>query len=174
MGRMDSLERSSVQLDKLHRAFPGPAAGARREGEALGSRMGSLDRTSMGLGRALLRGAANPGTPDHGAGARGEGGGLGNLDAVSSSTFVSPVRNAEDSAIAGTAAPPAAGPVTPAEAPASPGPGPSQLGAEADAKAGSPRSVRWGSPVKALAGLVAARARLPPAPSMFEDLDGLA
>jgi hypothetical protein len=39
---------------------------------------------------------------------------------------------------------------------------------------GSPKAVRWGSPGKALAGLVAGRSRAEPAPSMFEDIDSLA
>lgn len=174
-GRMGTLERASARLNKLQGAPPGPP-GARRGGESLGFRMGSLDRTSMGAARAWLRGPASPGSPELSPGARREGEALGSLDAVSISTFVSPVRAVVSGMVPAAAAPPAAAPVAPAEAPASPGPGPGsrEAGAEGGVAAGSPRAIRWGSPVKALAGLVAGRARLPPAPSMFEDLDGLA
>ena len=176
-GHMGTLERASARLNKLQGAPPGAAAGARRDtGVSLGFRMGSLDRTSMGAARAALRGPASPGSPELAAGARGEGEALGSLDAVSTSTFVSPVRAAVSSTVPAAAAPPAAAPMILAKAPASPTPGPGsrEAGAEGGAAAGSPRAARWRSPVKALAGLVAGRARLPPAPSMFEDLDGLA
>ena len=49
-----------------------------------------------------------------------------------------------------------------------------KAGAGGPAPEGSPKAVRWGSPGKALAGLVAGRARAQPAPSMFEDIDSLA
>ena len=175
-GRMGTLERASARLNKLQGALPGPGAGARQESVSLGFRMGSLDRTSMGATRAALRGAAGPGSPELSAGARREGEALGSLDAASISTFVSPLRAATSGLVPAAAVPPAAAPVAPAEAPASPTPGPGsrEVGAEGGAAAGSPRAARWGSPVKARAGLVAGRARLPPAPSMFEDLDGLA
>ena len=130
----------------------------------------------MGAARAALRGPASPAIPELSAGAQGEGEALGNLDAVSISTFVSPLRATMSGTLPAAAAPPASAPVDPAMAPASPAPGPGsrEAGGEGGAAAGSPRAARWGSPVKALAGLVAGRARLPPAPSMFEDLDALA
>lgn len=168
-GRVGTLERVSARLNKLKGAQHGPATGAHREREALGYRMGSLARISGGA-RAVLQGAVNPGSPDLGAGARGEGELPGNLDSVSMSTFVSPPRASISAAAALSAAAP---PVT-TGAPASPGPGAStsELGGEGGGNAGSPRPTKWGSPVKALAGLVAGRARLPPAPTMFEDLGG--